>query len=57
MPRLDSAPTSTVSPLTTQKASTTGTQSGANLKVILRAVLELATLYRGLYRARRRGNA
>ena len=34
-----------------------GTQSGANLKVILRAVLELATLYRGLYRARRRGNA
>lgn len=41
----------------THKRRQNGIQSGANLKVILRAVLELATLYRALYRARRRGNA
>lgn len=33
-----------------------GSQSGGNPKVILRALLELATLYRDLYRARRRGS-
>jgi glycosyltransferase involved in cell wall biosynthesis len=33
-----------------------GDQSGGNPKVILRAVLELATLYRDLYRARRNGS-
>lgn len=34
-----------------------GNQSGANPRVILRAVIELATLYRTLYRARRNGAA
>lgn len=33
-----------------------GDQSGGNPKVILRAVIELATLYRDLYRARRDGS-
>ncbi len=33
-----------------------GSQSGGNPRVILRAVLELATLYRDLYRARRDGS-
>ncbi len=34
-----------------------GDQSGGNPKVILRAILELATLYRSLYLARRAGSA
>jgi len=33
-----------------------GDQSGGNPRVILRAVIELATLYRDLYRARRNGS-